>query len=242
MALAAITLFVVLSDLGYVPLVTAACMGFWAGREFGKDLVLIIGALALISCISLEANISWGNIWVMGIVLTSAVALPYAVSRWVYKDHAIRFPRRRGQPWSRLEWGWLGFVVVAGLAILPIYFITSGVYQNWPAVNTPSEILRLLIGVNAVGLWDELFFICTVFTLLRRHCSFWTANLTTSIIFVSFLWELGYQAWGPLLTIPFALVQAVIFTRTRSLPYTVCAHLVFDCIVFGTIVYAHHGL
>ena len=34
----------------------------------------------------------------------------------------------------------------------------------------------------------------------------WLANLLQAVIFVSFLWELGYQAWGPLLTFPFALV------------------------------------
>ena len=28
----------------------------------------------------------------------------------------------------------------------------------------------------------------------------WQANILQAIIFVSFLWELGYQAWGPFLT------------------------------------------
>ena len=75
---------------------------------------------------------------------------------------------------------------------------------------------------------------------LRKHFSFWTANVFTTVIFVSFLWELGYRSIGPLLTIPFALVQAFIFTRTKSLPYTVTVHLLFDALVFLTIVHAHH--
>ena len=81
--------------------------------------------------------------------------------------------------------------------------------MNWPVVDTPEMIARLFVGVGAVGIWDELFFICIVFTLLRRHFPDWQANLLQAIVFVSFLWELGYQAWGPLLTIPFALVQAL---------------------------------
>ena len=175
----------------------------------------------------------------MGAVLSGAVLGPWLVSRYLYRDDAVRFPMRRGEPWTRGEWAWLVFVLVAGWLILPGYFLGTGVYRNWPAVTEWHEMLRLFIGVNAVGIWDELFFICTVFTLLRRHFAFWPANLLTSVIFVSFLWELGYRSIGPLLTIPFALVQAVVFTRSRSLPFTVTAHLLFDAVVFLTIVHAH---
>ena len=61
--------------------------------------------------------------------------------------------------------------------------------------------------MNAVGLWDELFFICTCYVLFLRHFRTPVANVLQAMIFVSFLWELGYQAWGPFLTIPFALIQ-----------------------------------
>ena len=36
---------------------------------------------------------------------------------------------------------------------------------------------------------------------------------------MSFLWELGLPVVGPLLTIPFALLQGYTFQRTRSLAY-----------------------
>ena len=49
-------------------------------------------------------------------------------------------------------------------------------------------------------------------------------------MFVSFLWELGYREWGPLLTIPFALIQGWIFRRTTSLTYVVAVHLLFDAL------------
>ena len=93
-------------------------------------------------------------------------------------------------------------------------------------------IARLFVGVGAVGIWDELFFICTVFALLRRHFPIWQANLLQAIVFVSFLWELGYQAWGPLLTIPFALLQGYIFKRRGRSTYVVTVHLLFDAVVF----------
>ena len=94
--------------------------------------------------------------------------------------------------------------------------------------------------MNFVGTWDELFFICTCFALLRRHFGVWTANLLQATIFVSFLWELGYQAWGPLLTAPFALLQGWLFARTGSLLYVLIVHLLFDVVVFLAIVHARH--
>ena len=91
-----------------------------------------------------------------------------------------------------------------------------------------------------MGTWDELFFICTCFALLRRHFPVWLANLLQATIFVSFLWELGYREWGPLLTVPFALVQGFLFARTGSLLYVLVVHLLFDAIVFMAIVHAHN--
>nr|WP_209044233.1 CPBP family intramembrane glutamic endopeptidase [Brevibacterium marinum] len=234
------TSFPEVRSLGYVPMVLSLIIAWIADREFARDLTIIAGCLGLISAISVEADISWSNIARMGVVLSAVVIGPWLITRYGLKDRTIVFPLRRGQRWSRLEWAWLLFVVVVAWLVLPQYFMRTGVYLNWPPLESWSEIIRLFFGVNAVGIWDELFFICTVFALLRKHFAFWTANVFTSVIFVSFLWELGYRSIGPVLTIPFALVQAYIFTRTKSLPYTVTVHLLFDALVFLTIVHAHH--
>jgi membrane protease YdiL (CAAX protease family) len=218
------------------PLVVAS------GRPPGlvRDLSLIAIGLLIVSVIPLKAELDNLAILRFTIALGGAVAVPYVISRWVYRDHAIRFPWRGGGRWTTFQWTWLVAVLVLGWLILPFYFITSGVYENWPVVNTPDLIARLFVGVGAVGIWDELFFICTCFALLRRHFPDWQANLLQAIVFVSFLWELGYQAWGPVLTIPFALLQGFIFMKTRSLTYVVTVHLLFDAVVFLVLVHAHN--
>ncbi len=231
---------------GYAMLVAGVASAFLLERRgltssgLGRDLFLVALGQAIVSTISVKADISWGNMALMGTVLAIAVAAPYLISRFVLKDRAIRFPWRGGGKWGRFHWGYIALVIGLGWFILPFYFITSGVYLNWPTVTEPSEVLRLFVGVNAVGTWDELFFICTIFVLLRRHFTFWVANILQAVVFVSFLWELGYQAWGPLLTIPFALLQGFIFTRTRSLAYVVTVHLLFDAVVFLVIARAHN--
>lgn len=205
-----------------------------------RDLALIALGMLIVSVIPLAAELDNLAMLRFTLALGGAVVVPYVVSRFVFRDRAISFPWRTHRRWGRLQWGWLVAVLVLGWLILPFYFITSGVYTNWPVVDTPDLIARLFVGVGAVGIWDELFFICTVFALLRRHFPDALANVLQAIVFVSFLWELGYREWGPLLTIPFALLQGFIFLRTHSLAYVVTVHLLFDAVVFAVLVHAHN--
>ena len=230
---------------GWIVLAAAVGIGWWLDRlgrttRLGPDLTVIASGLVIVSSVSVAADIGWANFFLLGIVFTASVAVPYALSRLVFKDRVTRFPWRGGWPWTPLQWGYLVLVLAAGWLILPFYFITSGVYMNWPAVHEWHEIARLFVGVNAVGTWDELFFICTIYALLRRHFPNWQANGLQAIVFVAFLWELGYQSWGPVLTIPFALLQGWLFGRTKSLAYVLTVHLLFDLIVFLVIVHARN--
>lgn len=226
--------------LGYVPLVAGVLVALAVDRGLARDLGLVATGMAIISAISLEADLSDAGMARFTVALSLAVLVPWALSRYVFGQRTIVFPVATGRRWTRAQLVYLAVVVVAGYLILPFYFIGSGAYRNWPEVTGGAEIARLFVGVNAVGIWDELFFICTVFALLRRRLGLWTANVLQATVFVSFLWELGYREWGPLLTVPFALVQGWIFARSASLTYVLAVHLLFDLVVFGVLVHAHH--
>jgi membrane protease YdiL (CAAX protease family) len=237
----AVLLFAVhVRPAGYLPLVAGVALALAVDRALGRDLALIGTGMAIISAISLEADLSDAGMARFTVALSLAVLVPWALSRYAFGQRSIRFPVRTGRRWGRAQLVYLLVVVVAGYLILPFYFIGSGAYRNWPEVTGTQEIARLFVGVNAVGIWDELFFVCTVFALLRQHVGLWTANVLQAVVFVSFLWELGYREWGPLLTIPFALVQGWIFARSTSLTYVVAVHLLFDLVVFGVLVHAHN--
>ncbi|WP_420837414.1 CPBP family intramembrane glutamic endopeptidase [Agromyces laixinhei] len=244
---AAVLLFGFMVPIAGYAMLAAGLIAAWLCDRSGRterlaaDLALIAVGQVIISTVSLKADLSDEGMVRFAVVLGLAVLVPYVISRFVYRERTITFPWRTGKRWNRTQWLYLIFVTLAGWLILPFYFITSGVYQNWPTVTEPDSIGRLLVGVIAVGTWDELFFICTVFVLLRRHFPSWQANLLQSIVFVSFLWELGYQSWGPLLTIPFALIQGYTFKLTKSLTYVFVVHMLFDAVVFAVIVYAHTG-
>jgi membrane protease YdiL (CAAX protease family) len=238
---AAILLFAVhVRPLAYVPLVAGVVLGMLTDRRLGRDLLLVAAGMGIISTISLEADLSDAGMVRFAIVLSLSVIVPWAFSRYVYGDDAVRFPVATGRRWSAGQVLYLVVVVLIGYLLLPWYFLGSGAYLNWPDLERSGDIARLFVGVNAVGIWDELFFVCTVFALLRRHFGVWTANVLQSIVFVSFLWELGYREWGPVLTIPFALVQGWIFSRYKSFTYVVSVHLLFDVVVFAVLVHGHH--
>ncbi len=226
--------------IGYAMLGAGLVMAAALDRPLFRHLLLIALGMVIISATPLKADLSNAGVVRFITALTAAVVVPYLVMRFVFRERVIQFPTRKGQRWSRAEWTYMAIVLALGYLVLPLYFIGSGVYENWPPVPDPNNIVRLFLGVNFVGLWDELFFVCTVFALLRPHFRFWQANLMQAIVFSSFLWELGYQFWGPALTFPFALLQAYVFQRTKSVPYIVAIHLSFDAIIFMILVHAHN--
>ena len=211
-----------------------------AGQALLRDLSLIAFGLVVMSAVPINTEISNEHLLTMGTAMVLAVGVPYLVSRFVYRDHAIRFPVRTGQRWTRFERGWLVAVVMIGYLLLPVYLIRTEVYRNWPAVSDPEGVGRLFVGTNALGIWDELFFVCTAFALLRRHLPDWQANVLQAVLFTSFLWELGFHSIGPLFIYPFALVQGYTFKITRSLTYVVAVHLLFDLVLFGVLLHAHN--
>ncbi|WP_394252055.1 CPBP family intramembrane glutamic endopeptidase [Arthrobacter pityocampae] len=240
-SLAGVVLLVLHQPLaGYGLLAAALAVAAAVDSALFRDLVLVAFGLTVMTLVPITTDISVEHMTVMGSAMILAVGVPYAVSRFVYRDHAITFPLRTGEPWTRTEKWYLPVVVLMGYALLPFYMLSTGVYTNWPAASEPAEIARLFVGTNGLGIWDELFFICTVFALLRRHLPMVQANLLQAVLFASFLWELGFTAWAPLFIVPFALLQAFIFTRTRSLSYIICVHLLFDLVLFLVLLHAHN--
>jgi len=236
-----VLLFGVENDLaGYSMLATSLVTAAVFDRVFLRHLALVAAGMVIISLVPLNADLSITHMTLMGGALALAVLVPWLVSRFIHRESIITFPVNTGRKWPLSAKLYLLAVVALGYLILPGYLITTGVYQNWPDASDPTIFWRLFLGVNAVGIWDELFFICTTFTLLRQHFPDWLANILQAVIFSSFLWEIGYMAWGPMLTFPFALLQGYTFKLTKSFTYVVSVHLLFDFVLFLALVHAHN--
>ncbi len=155
---------------GYALLAASLVLAALVDRALFRDLILIAAGILVISAVPITTDVSTSHMLVMGSAMILAVGIPYAVSRWVTKEHAIVFPGHDRQQVDAGEKLYLPVVVVLGYAVLPVYMIRTGVYQNWPAVHDPDGIARLFIGTNALGIWDELFFICTALRCCADTC------------------------------------------------------------------------
>lgn len=225
---------------GYASLGAALASAYLIDKKFFRDLLLVAIGVFVVSLVPVTTDISYLHMFQMALAMTAAVGIPYAISRYAYKDHLIKFPLGFKEPWGKEKWLYLGLVFIVGFFVLPFYMISTGMYTNWPAASDASTVFRLFLGTNALGIWDELFFICTVFVVFRKYVSFWAANMLQAVLFTSFLYELGFEGIGPFMIYLFALTQGYIFKKTHSLFYLLCVHLLFDFILFLVLLHAHN--
>lgn len=213
---------------------------FTSSRDFRRHIGLIYISLGLLGLIPISTDIDNSNFLRMGVVLTLAVSIPYIISRRVLKDNLVRFQFHHGRRWFKKEILYIAVTAVLAYLLVPFYLENSGAYTNWSVERTAESIGRLFIGTNALGIWDELFFVSTVLGVLRHYLKFSWANSLQAVLFTSFLYELGFTGWGPLVIYPFALLQGYIFKRTDSLLYVITIHLTLDFILFLALINAHH--
>jgi membrane protease YdiL (CAAX protease family) len=211
----------------------------FAGADFKKDFILIYISLILLGITPITTDISTGHFIEMGITLTLAILVPLLLSRRFGRPLIFRF--HHGRRWLKREVGYIVFTAVVSYFLLPFYLKSTGAYLNWSVEPNWNSVTRLFIGTNALGIWDELFFVSTVLGVYRRYLPFTTANLLQSVLFASFLFELGFTGWGPVMIFIFALIQGVVFWKTDSLFYVITIHLTLDFILFLALVYLHTG-
>src|SRR5687768_15739109 len=79
-----------------------------AQKQFAKQLLLIYIAFLFLGITPITTDISWGHIAVMSATLALAVAVPFLISRYIYKDKKlITFKFRMGRHWLRKEIGYI---------------------------------------------------------------------------------------------------------------------------------------
>lgn len=204
-------------------------------------LALLILAISLVALTPINTDITYSHLLLMGFMISLAVAIPYYFSAHIYRDGVITFPLRHGRQWYRVEILYILATALIAYFVLPFYLVNTGSYHNWTVAPGVSNVLRLFIGTNGLGIWDELFFVTTVLAILRRFLPFWYANVIQAALWTTFLYVLGFRGWGPLVLYLFCLSQGYIFRRTKSLLYILTIHLTLDFILFLALLHTHNS-
>lgn len=230
-----------LKPYGWLLLGTASLLALVKVQsQFGRDMLVLAGSLLLLGIVPISTDVSFTHMFVMGGVLVATVLLPYLITTYAFHEKVITFPLGMGRRWTKREIAYIGFAGAAAYLIMPFYLANTGSYLNWSVTLDPSHIVRLFIGTNALGIWDEVFFVGVCLALLRKHIPFWFANTAQAFLWTTFLYELGFRGWGTVVVFFFALSQGYIFRRSKSFLYIIAVHLTIDFVLFLTLIHLHH--
>lgn len=226
---------------GFIMLAAGMGLLWLSSREFRKNIALIYASVAVLGLAPIGTSTDFPEGPLMGSALFLAVFIPYYVTTHIYRNDLVRFPFGRGREWKKREAVYVLFTATLGYLLLPAMLRSGDSYLNWEIEPGFFNLAVSYIGLNVVGIWDELFFVSTVLGIFRKHLPFWAANFAQAVFFTSFLYTLGFQGWSPLVIFPFALTQGYIFKQTDSLLYVLTIHLTLDLVLHLTLVYLHHS-
>lgn len=228
------------APVGFSLFAASALLLIFCQREFRRHMFLLLFGLLVLGITPIGTSTSYPEGTLMGLGLTTAVVVPYLITRYVYKSNAISFPsfKEKGMRWTGIPY--LLFAALAAYLLLPVMLRSTESYHNWQIQPDLWNLAEAYIGLNFVGIWDELFFVCTVFALLSRFFPFWAANIAQAFVFTSFLYVVGFEGWSAIVIYIFALTQGYVFKRTKSLLYILAIHLTIDLVLHFVILYLHY--
>jgi membrane protease YdiL (CAAX protease family) len=213
---------------------------------YRRRLCVLLGSVAILACAPIETDTSNRGFLLVGSFFLAAILLPALVLGRT-DPHVIDF---RIWPY-RSRWLDVLYVSIAvplAYFVIRWYFFDVNPYMptQWylPAEYDSPKVWRLVIGLNSVGIWDELFFVNICFSVLRSVHRFWVANLVQAVVYAAVLYDMAFIGVGPILVYAFALTQGSMYEESKCLLWVLIVHLVIDAILLETIIahyYPGHG-
>ena len=226
--------------LGWPPLLISLVLAWRQGsNSWSKTTVLLAYLITMLHFTPIDGDTTDGHVLELALMLGVGILLIPALLAKYWLKEPLDYSWFNGR-WSLKMWMWfpLGFVLAFAFLWVYFHYWTPTLHHSWPLpLEGPrtGALWRLFWGCNFVGVWDELAFINFVFVLLSRHFRFGEANLAQAFFFTSFLHEMAFVGWGPVVIFAFALVQGLTYRRTASLFYIVILHLLIDSVLFYMI-------
>lgn len=225
------------NKIGIIFLVSSLVSLTFCRTDFIKNMGLIYLSIAILALTPIKTTTEFPQSFYMGIGLLFALIIPYIVTTKIYKNKIIKFPILKEKAWNKSRIIYLFLTAVVCYLLVPVMLRSTGSYDNWPVVTGFWNMTESYVGLNLVGIFDELFFVCTVLAILQRFFPFWLANMAQAILFTSFLHTLAFEGWSVFMIYIFALLQGYIFKKTKSLLFILAIHLTVDLVLHLAIIY-----
>jgi membrane protease YdiL (CAAX protease family) len=217
-----------------------AALGFvrcWASepKERKRAYLTLIVPIIILSIAPISTNLALPRMFILGLFLLSVIIIPPLI---LQRKDVITFkfwpdkldPVDVFYTLLSIPLAWAGFALY--------FYLSPQVPFNWKQPQTPDnvELFKLFMGINAVGIWDELFFINICFAVLRYLFPFRIANPAQAVIYTSVLYDMAFTGWGPVFVGVLALTQGVMYERSKVLIWVLIVHLIVDYFLFQAIV------
>ena len=202
----------------------------------------LAASVAVLGAAPINTDTSNEHVLTLGTAFLLAIVLPTLIL-WRRNPRVITFKLFPDEfDWVEVFYTLLAIPLAWGVFQLYFFVLSPEVPFNWSLPPEPQTepLLRLFSGINAVGIWDELFFINVSYAIIRSLFPYLTANLAQSVIYTTVLWTMAFRGVGPLLVYIFAFTQGAMYERSKSLLWVLIVHLIVDYFLFQAIVTAYY--
>ena len=223
----------------------AAALGFCfvlpqENSERRRKYLALAVPLGILAVAPLDTGLGWRHVLELGSALVAVLVVPPLILR---RPDIITF-KLWPKHFDLVDFLYTLSSVPLAWAGLTLYLeiLSPEVRFNWtlPSVPDGEELFKLFMGINAVGVWDELFFINICFAILRSLFPYRIANPAQAVIYTVVLYDMAFTGWGPLFIALLALSQGAMFERSRILVWVLIVHLIVDYFLFQIIVEAYY--
>lgn len=211
-------------------------------RRVRESLTVLLLCVLLLALAPIHTDTSPRHFVTLGVPFLAVIVGP-----WLYFHRVAP---------GELRWTWLPrrlskrdlayTLVAAPLAwgVIQVYFfrLNPELPTHWPlpTVYDADAVRRLAIGINLVGVWDELAFVNTVYAVLRRAFPARVANLAQAVVYTAVLNDMAFTGHGAWIVYLFALTQGYMYEKSRVLLYVLIVHLIVDLFLVLAILQYHY--
>lgn len=208
---------------------------------------ILMGCVVFLGILDINPSLSNENFLVLSTAFTLAIVGPALILHLTGDKGLIRF-RFWPVHWRKQDLIYTLLSIPLAWVVLKSYewgnreFFDNELFRQWamPAIADEKEIRRLFIGINLVGLWDELFFVNTCFAILRSLFRFRVANTLQALIYTAVLFDMAFIGCGFFVVFLFAWTQGSMFEKSESLLWVLIVHLIVDYFLVAFIVQSYY--
>jgi membrane protease YdiL (CAAX protease family) len=207
-----------------------------------RNLGTLLGCIALLAFAPIDTRLDTRHMLTLFLCFASVIAGPVVVMRILAPDGL----RWRFWPvhFSKRDIFYTALSIPLAWSVINLYFfhLNPDLASHWvlPASFNAHAVQRLVVGVNCVGIWDELFFVNIVYGLLRDVFPARIANAAQAVVYTSVLNDMAFTGHGVWIVYLFALTQGVMYERSRVLLYVLVVHIIVDLWLVLAILQWHY--